>query len=171
MAAGKTIRKAAVYPYPPEKIWVALTDPRAIAEWLMPNNFRAEVGHKFYFQVDGAAAYDGRTDCEVIEVDPPRRLAYTWTQGANRPRGLVTTVTWTLASEGRGTRLTLEHTGVEIIPWLHRLMLRFGWGTMVKRWIMKVAANVGDDGAFTPGAIPLRKRCYGVKTIPDELVR
>jgi hypothetical protein len=30
---------------------------------------------------------------------------------------------------------------------------------------------VGDDGAFTPGAIPLRKRCYGVKTIPDELVR
>lgn len=51
-----------------------------------------------------------------------------------------------------------------------RFMLRFGWGTMVKRGIRKVTANVGPNGGFTPGAIPLAKRCYKCNTIPPHLV-
>jgi len=47
-----TLRKEAWCPHSPEKVWVAITDPRAIAEWLMPNNFKAEVGAKFRFEVD-----------------------------------------------------------------------------------------------------------------------
>jgi uncharacterized protein YndB with AHSA1/START domain len=38
------------YPHPPEKVWRALTDPQAIAQWLMKNNFEARVGHKFQFR-------------------------------------------------------------------------------------------------------------------------
>ena len=32
-----TIRKERFYPHPPESVWVALTDPRALAEWFEPN--------------------------------------------------------------------------------------------------------------------------------------
>ncbi len=169
----KTLRKQAFYPYPPEQVWVALTDPRAIAEWLMPNDFKAELGHKFQFQTDSMpGCRHSITDCEVIELDPPRRLAYTWVSHLGRgPNPRPTTVRWTLHAEGGGTRLEFEHVGIEVIPLWARLMMRFGWGTMIKRWIPKVARNVGEDGTFTPGAIPLHKRCYKVKTIDAHMVR
>ena len=34
-------------PYPPEKIWRALTQPHLIEEWLMKNDFQPVVGHRF----------------------------------------------------------------------------------------------------------------------------
>ena len=37
-------------PYPPEKVWRALTDPRLVAEWLMENDFEPTVGRKFNFR-------------------------------------------------------------------------------------------------------------------------
>jgi len=42
-----TIRKERFYPNPPEDVWVALTDPRTLAEWFEPNNHEPTVGHKF----------------------------------------------------------------------------------------------------------------------------
>jgi uncharacterized protein YndB with AHSA1/START domain len=39
-------------PYPPEKIWRALTQPHLIEEWLMKNDFKALVGHGFNLRVD-----------------------------------------------------------------------------------------------------------------------
>ena len=174
---GKPIHKQAFYPdVTPEQVWVALTDPRALAEWLMPNDFQPRVGHRFRFQVDPMPGCDVRVDCEVRELDPPRRMVWTWhpvrRKGPLPPGTPPSVVTWTLAPEGDGTRLTLEHSGLEnVYPWLQRVMLRFGWGTMVRSWIRKVARRVDGQGQFTPGAIPLEKRCYKVKTIPAELVR
>lgn len=171
---GKILKREAFYPYPPEQVWVALTDPRAIAEWLMPNTFKPVVGHRFEFRVDPMPGCGGRTECEVIEVEPPRRLAYTWRPHVSDVRAKwrgITTIRWTLSSEGDGTRLVFEHIGIENIPFIQRLMMTFGWGTMVKRWIRKVAANARPEGTFTPGVIPLSKRCYKVKTIPAEFVR
>lgn len=171
---GKVLRKEAYYPYPPEQVWVALTDPRAIAEWLMPNNFKPVVGHRFEFRVDPTGTYSGMTECEVLEVEPPRRLAYTWAPPASNTKSEwrgVTTVRWTLTREGEGTRLVFEHIGIEKMPLTARLMMNLGWGTMVKKWIPRVAANARPDGTFTPGAIPLENRYYKVKTIPAEFVR
>jgi uncharacterized protein YndB with AHSA1/START domain len=34
-------------PYPSEKIWRALTQPHLIEEWLMKNDFKPVVGHRF----------------------------------------------------------------------------------------------------------------------------
>ncbi|MGH7179920.1 MAG: SRPBCC family protein [Tepidisphaeraceae bacterium] len=169
---SKTVRKEAFYPLPPEKVWVALTDPRALAEWLMPNNFAPVVGHKFRFQVDPMPGCGHVTECEVLEVDPPRKLVWSWmpvAKHAHPPGTRPSTVTWTLTPENSGTRLVLVHEGMEVYPWWQRLMMRFGWGTMVKRWIPKVAANVDGSGQFTPGAIPLSKRCYKTKTLPSDL--
>ena len=70
----------------------------------------------------------------------------------------------------RERTLTLEHTGAENIGWLTRNMMRIGWGYMMKRLIPRIIERV-DGGKFSPGAIPLRKRAYTCKTIPDEYVR
>ena len=34
----------------PAKVWRALTEPELVAAWLMPNDLRAEVGHRFTFR-------------------------------------------------------------------------------------------------------------------------
>ena len=93
---------------PPSRVWRALTDPRALAEWLMENDFEPRVGHKFRFRTKPEAEWNGVVDCEVLELDEPRRLAWAW-----RGNRLDTRVTFTLMAADGGTRLTLEHTGFE----------------------------------------------------------
>ncbi len=46
----------AVYPHPVELVWRALTEPAALATWLMTNDFQAKVGHRFTFRTDPALA-------------------------------------------------------------------------------------------------------------------
>jgi uncharacterized protein YndB with AHSA1/START domain len=92
------------YPFPVERVWKALTDPAELAAWLMPNNFRAEVGHRFRME---APIRGGGFECEVLEVNPPRRLAYIWLGGPLKH----TVVSWTLTPQEGGTRLHLHHHG------------------------------------------------------------
>ena len=45
----------------------------------MPNNFEPVTGRNFRFHVDlMPAPYPGGSECEVLEMDTPRRLVYTW---------------------------------------------------------------------------------------------
>ncbi len=169
----RIIRKEAFYPHPRETVWVALTDRHALAEWLMPNDFEPVVGRKFRFQTDPMPGCHGLTECVLLEFDPPSRMVWSWVivpKDLNAPRHKPMTITWILHPEGNGTRLVLEHAGAEVINWWYRFSMNMGWGTMVKRWIPKVLRNV-KDGCFTPGAIPPNKRCYKMKTIPDDLTR
>jgi uncharacterized protein YndB with AHSA1/START domain len=39
-------------PFPPEKIWRALTQPHLIEEWLMKNDFKPAVDHRFTLRGD-----------------------------------------------------------------------------------------------------------------------
>ena len=39
-------------PHPPEKIWRALTQPHLIEEWLMKNDFKPVVDHRFSLRAD-----------------------------------------------------------------------------------------------------------------------
>jgi uncharacterized protein YndB with AHSA1/START domain len=93
-------------PHPPEKIWRALTQPHLIAEWLMKNDFKPEVGHSFSLRMDPQPNWDGVIGCQVLAVEPNKSLSYTW--GA---LGLGTVVTFTLTPTGTGTRLRMEQTG------------------------------------------------------------
>jgi uncharacterized protein YndB with AHSA1/START domain len=96
----RPIKLEATYPFPPEKIWRAITDKRALSVRLMPNDFQASVGHKFQFKVKPQRGWRGIVDCEVLEVDEPRRLSYSW-QG--EPKQKPTVVTWTLEPVAEGT--------------------------------------------------------------------
>jgi len=88
-------------PFPPEKIWRALTQPHLIQEWLMKNDFAPDVGRKFTLTGDW-----GSVDCEVLEVEANKSLAYSW-----NAMGLESTVTFTLTKTSTGTRLRMDQAG------------------------------------------------------------
>ncbi len=88
-------------PFPPEKVWRALTQPHLIEAWLMKNDFEPVAGRRFSLTADW-----GVVDCSVLEVEPNRTLSYTWVA-----MGVETTVTWTLTPSAGGTRLRMAQTG------------------------------------------------------------
>jgi uncharacterized protein YndB with AHSA1/START domain len=99
-------------PHPPEKVWRALTQGPLLEDWLMKNDFRPVVGHRFNFRAAPMPHWNGVTDCEVLVVEPNQRLAYTWNaSGAEAANGLKTVVTWTLTPTATGTRLRMEQSG------------------------------------------------------------
>src|SRR5262245_4335903 len=110
-AATKSIIVERAMPHSPEKIWRALTQSPMIAEWLMKNGFKPVVGHKFQFQARPMPGWKGFTNCEVKEVDPPKRLVYSWGDGTESESGLRTVVTWTLTPTANGTLVRMEQSG------------------------------------------------------------
>jgi uncharacterized protein YndB with AHSA1/START domain len=88
-------------PHPPEKIWRALTGGDLIEDWLMKNDFKPIVGHRFAFRADW-----GSVECQVMQLEPNETLSYSW--GAF---GLESVVTWTLTPTRSGTNLRMEQTG------------------------------------------------------------
>lgn len=99
---------------PIERVWHAMTDSATLSKWMMfkSNDFQPVVGHAFQFR--GAPGFEGTIDCEVLEVEEPHRLSYTWVSDQLGPSNLhqPTVVTWTLSeAEGGVTRLQLEQSG------------------------------------------------------------
>ena len=115
------------YPHPPERVWQALTNADALSQWLMPNDFRAIVGHKFQFRTKPAPGFDGIVQCVVLEVSPVSRLVYSWTGG-----GIDTQVAWTLTKTATGTHLRLDHTGFKgLRGWMVSQILGKGWRSKI----------------------------------------
>jgi uncharacterized protein YndB with AHSA1/START domain len=98
--------------HPPEKIWRALTQGQLIADWLMANDFEPVVGHRFNLRTTPMPHWNGVLDCEVLTVEPNRRLAYSWNaSGAEAATGIRTVVTWTLEPSTAGTLVRMEQSG------------------------------------------------------------
>jgi uncharacterized protein YndB with AHSA1/START domain len=97
-----TIRLEHVFPHPPARVWRFLTDAELLSRWLMPTDFRPELGAAFTFD----AGQWGITRCEVLAIEPERLLRYSW---RNPP--LDTTITWTAASGPVGGLMSLEAAG------------------------------------------------------------
>ena len=96
------------FPHPPEKIWRALTQPHLIEEWLMKNDFKPAVGHRFNLRGD----WGGVLDCEVLAIEPDRTLSYTWNfTHDDAAFNLKSVVTFTLTATGTGAHLRMEQSG------------------------------------------------------------
>ena len=99
---------------PIERVWHALTDSATLSQWMLfkSNDFKPVVGHAFQFS--GAPGWDASINCEVVEVEQPHRLAYTWVSEVETNRRHATMVTWTLSeADGGVTRLHLEQSGFQ----------------------------------------------------------
>ncbi|MBO6635010.1 SRPBCC domain-containing protein [Parvibaculum sp.] len=88
-------------PFPAEKIWRALTQPHLLEEWLMKNDFKPAIDHRFSFRAEW-----GAVEGQVLEIEPERKLSYTWGD-----HNLKSVVTWTLTPTGKGTLLRMEQRG------------------------------------------------------------
>ena len=131
-AATRSIVIERVMPHAPEKIWRALTQSPLIEEWLMKNDFRPVVGHKFNFRADPMPGWNGVTDCEVLVVEPNERLSYSWnSSGEEAVNGLKTVVTWTLTPVDGGTLLRMEQSGFRAQDERFFKGAGFGWQKMV----------------------------------------
>ncbi|MDJ0693802.1 SRPBCC domain-containing protein [Mastigocoleus sp. MO_188.B34] len=102
----KTLNLDVVYPHQPQRVWEVITDSRALAAWLMENNFEPKLGHRFQFKHTALPGTNVTIDCEVIELDEPKRISYTWKDSLMCQPSIVT---WTLEPVEDGTRLRLQH--------------------------------------------------------------
>ena len=108
------IRIVRDYPHPPETVWRAVTDPTLIPLWTAtgaggrPEGFATIVGAKFRYVAKPKPGWSGIVECEMLEVDEPWLLRYSWTDPGD---GDVTEVAYRLEALGDGTRFTYEHTG------------------------------------------------------------
>jgi uncharacterized protein YndB with AHSA1/START domain len=109
-------------PHPPEKIWRALTQANLIEEWLMKNDFKPDVGHRFSLRGD----WGGVLDCEVLAVEPHKKLSYTWNFD-DPANGLKSVVTWTLTPTATGTRLRMEQSGFRPDQPQNYQGAKYGW--------------------------------------------
>jgi uncharacterized protein YndB with AHSA1/START domain len=113
----RTVTVERELPFPPAKIWRALTQPHLIAEWLMQNDFVLAIDHRFTLRGDW-----GSVECRVIEIETDKTLAYTW--GA---MGLESTVTLTLTPTTTGTHLRMDQTGFKPDQPQNFNGAKFGW--------------------------------------------
>jgi len=113
-------------PYPPEKIWRALTQPHLVAEWLMKNDFKPVVGHHFSLRADPQPGWNGVVDCEILVVESNKTLSYTWVSG-EADLALKSVVTFSLTPTGAGTLLRMEQTGFRPDQQRNYQGAKYGW--------------------------------------------
>lgn len=102
----RRVKTEVFYPHPPQKVWQVITDRQALAAWLMENDFEPRVGHKFRFQAHDLPGLEEIIYCEVLELEQPKRLVFTWQDSFMHQPSIVT---WTLTPVDGGTQLLLEH--------------------------------------------------------------
>ena len=152
---AREIRFEAIYPFPREQVWAALTDPVALGEWLMPNNFAPVVGHRFQFHTKPAPGFDGVVDCEVLQLEPPERLSFSWVGG-----GVDTNVAFVLSALGSSTRLVMTQTGFKGLRGLMvSTILKGGWKRMIELRLPAAAGRV-VDGVYHPDPASPDAQCH-----------
>jgi uncharacterized protein YndB with AHSA1/START domain/DNA-binding transcriptional ArsR family regulator len=119
----------------PAKVWKALTDPELHGRWWAPGDIAAIPGHRFHLDMPGW----GSIPCEVIEVEPERRLVYTLNQDW--------TLAWQLTPQDQGTLLHLDHSGFDLTD--HKGRDAFermgpGWRDNVLPGLARLAADLPD---------------------------
>ena len=99
------------YPHPPAKVWRVLTEPPLMALLGMrPEGYAPVVGTKFRLVGKPNPGWRGFVECEVLEAREPSVLVYRWDDDGKNP---PTQVRYTLEPHAGGTRLTVEHTGLQ----------------------------------------------------------
>jgi uncharacterized protein YndB with AHSA1/START domain len=144
----RTIQREIPIPQPREQVWQALTNSATLAEWMYPNDFEPRVGHQFTFRVppNPQVGFEGLVvQCEVLECDPPSRLAFSWSAGEVV---VNTRVSFQLEPDGEGTRVLFEHSGFDVsLPFGEQAFrgAEYGWAKMLKQFEAVVAGLAAED--------------------------
>jgi uncharacterized protein YndB with AHSA1/START domain len=129
---------------PPARVFRALVDPKQVMQWWTADDCQIEA-FSFEPEVGGQWRYDTKQTAlningvskfhcegEVLEYDPPWRLAYTWIANWNDKKSQRTVVRWELTPHAGGTRLKVTHSGLSQLP-VARQDYSSGWpGVLVQ---------------------------------------
>jgi uncharacterized protein YndB with AHSA1/START domain len=109
---------------PPERVFKALTDAKELTRWFRspecPVKFwkmDARVGGRYgYANEKGTLVVNGVSEFEchgeILELDPPHLLVYSWIANWHDDKSRRTVVRWELAAEAAGTRVKVTHSGL-----------------------------------------------------------
>ncbi|MGA7907127.1 MAG: SRPBCC domain-containing protein [Candidatus Sulfotelmatobacter sp.] len=109
----------------PERVFQALIDREQALQWGKGDAFEitqwemdARPGGKWRFvsRERKAAAQFFDHHGEILEIDPPRLLAYTWFANWHENPAHRTVVRWELSPTKTGTRVKLTHSGLARLP-------------------------------------------------------
>jgi uncharacterized protein YndB with AHSA1/START domain len=137
----------------PERVFRALIDPKEAATWwgaepsveMKLYEMDARVGGKWRYEgtdrsghsVNGVKEF--KSHGEVLEIDPPRKLVYTWIANWHEHPKQATVVRWDLEKTKSGTRVRVTHSGLTNEP-AARKDYSGGWKgvlQLLKNYLMK----------------------------------
>jgi uncharacterized protein YndB with AHSA1/START domain len=109
---------------PPERVFKAITDPEEVMRRAPELDFfemDTRVGGRWSFEMNcEQKPYHGfrriRHEGEILEIDPPRLLVYTWFANFHKDPKMRTIVRWELTRASSGTHVKLTHSGLSAEP-------------------------------------------------------
>ena len=163
----RTIKLKTVLPYSQETVWKALTDAKLLGSWFMENNIEPVQGHYFTFRMKPQKGWDGITHCEVIAVESPKHIAYTYRGEATGEKALAcagvhsdtadkltkgiftkldTMLRFSLEPTCDGTILRLEHSGYKGFKLvIISLIMQMGWKKQLNKKLPKVLSQMNEE--------------------------
>ncbi len=131
----------------PERVFAAWTDAEQLAAWWWPQldgttyDVDARLGGRFRIHSPGIGA---TVTGSYTDVDPPRRLGFTWSwEDAGEPETVVEdTVVVTFEPDDGGTRVTVAHTSVAHVP---DGGAQQGWNDVMDRLVRACALAEGQS--------------------------
>ena len=144
----ESIRRELHFRQSQEQVWQAITSRAALAEWMYPNDFEPQVGHRFKFHVppNPTIGFEGLiVECEVLDCEPPHRLTFSWSAGGPV---VHTAVSFRLEPHNGGTRVFFEHSGFDLSrPYADQALqgAKYGWAKMLEKQLPAVLARLFPD--------------------------
>jgi uncharacterized protein YndB with AHSA1/START domain len=148
----KSIRHNFFFSHPVEVVWEYLTKAELIEQWLMPNDFLPIIGYDFQFRIKPLPQFefDGIIYCRVLEIDPFKKLSYSWKSGPGNGKITIdSVVVWKLQPKDNGTALSLEHSGFkELENYTMYTLMDDGWLKNIQKIADRI--NISKHGTTNP---------------------
>jgi uncharacterized protein YndB with AHSA1/START domain len=127
-----------VYDTTVDDLWDCCTTAERLPRWFLPVSGELRLGGRYQLE--------GNAGGEVLECEPPDRFMATWEYG-----GGISWIEVTIAEEGDGARLTLEHLALPDDHWAE-----FGPGAVGIGWdlaLVGLALHLGSRASVDPAAV------------------
>ena len=109
---------------PPERVFQAIVEREQALQWgtnptfqVIESELDPRLGGKWTsVSVEQGSSRKYEHHGEVVEISPPRLLAYTWFANWHEDPSHQTTERWDLSPASGGTRLKVTHSGLAQLP-------------------------------------------------------
>lgn len=155
---------------PVEMVWKAISKKEDMKRWYFElAEFKPELGFQFEFIVEHKGMKYHHL-CQVTEVIPQKRLAYTWRYQGHPGDSLVS---FDLVAEGGKTRLKLTHLGLETfppVPAFARTNFMQAWTQLIGSELKDFAENAGREIFMSREFNAPRELVWEAMTDPKHVV-